>query len=103
MLDHVVVQVGTGPTGSCASSTWTTVLYWGDGDTSNNGHLGSLYSGEIDNQAIPFAHLYNSSTTGIGIDINALTSPGTFPCLRIFAPVSGDGDAAQVDSIEILP
>jgi len=103
MFDHIVIQLGTGPTGACSSSAWTTVLYWGDGDASNNGQLGSLYPGEIDNQTIPFAHLYNGSTPGIAIDADALGGSGIYPCLRIFAPVSGDGDAAQVDSIEILP
>lgn len=102
-LDHVILQVGTGPTGSCASSTWTTVFYWGDGDLTNNGQLGSLYPGEVDNQSVPFSDLYNGSTPGIGIDVNAITSPGTFPCLRLYSPVSGSGDAAQIDSIEILP
>jgi hypothetical protein len=103
MLDHIIVEVGTGPSGSCSSSTWMTVLNWGDTDPNNNGQLGNLFPGELDNQSIPFVHLYNGSTAGIGIDINALSTPGFYPCLRIYSPVSGDGDAAQVDSIEILP
>jgi hypothetical protein len=103
MFDHVVLQVGTGPSGSCGSSTWTTVLYWGDADASNNGQIGNLYPGEADNQSIPFSNLYLGATPGIAIDIDALGASGIYPCLRIYSPVSGDGDSAQVDSIEILP
>jgi hypothetical protein len=103
MLDHVVLQVGPGPSGSCGSSTWTTVFDWGDGNASNNGQLGGLYPGEIDNQSIPFANLYLGSTTGIAIDTDALAAPGIYPCLRVYSPATGNGDAAQVDAIEILP
>ncbi len=103
MLDHVVLEVGTGPSGSCGSSTWTTVLNWGDGVLTNNGQLGSLYPGEADNQSIPFSNLYLGTTPGIAIDIDALGASGIYPCLRIYSPLSGDGDSAQVDSIEILP
>ena len=103
MLDHVILEVGTGPSGSCGSSAWTTVFNWGDGDLSNNGQLGSQYPGEADNQSIPFSKLYNGITPGVAIDTDSLGASGIFPCLRIYSPVSGDGDAAQVDSIEILP
>ena len=103
MLDHVVLEVGTCPSGSCGSSTWTTVFYWGDADTNNNGMLGSTFPGEVDNQSIPFSNLYLGTTPGIAINIDALGASGIYPCLRIYSPVSGSGDAAQVDSIEILP
>jgi hypothetical protein len=100
-FDHVILQVGTGPSGSCSSSTWYTVFYWGDSDPANNGHIGSMFGPtEIDNQSMSTSVLYNQ--TGVAIDADALGVSGTFPCLRIISPLSGDGDAAEVDAIEIL-
>ena len=100
-FDHVILQVGTGPSGSCASSTWYTVFYWGDSDPNNNGHIGSMFGPiEFDNQNMSTSVLYNQ--TGVAIDADALGVSGTFPCLRIISPLSGDGDAAEVDAIEIL-
>jgi hypothetical protein len=104
-IDWVVTEVGTGPSGSCASSTWYTVLNWGDGNASNNGIIGGAYP-ENDNQPIPFSALYLGSTTGIAIDLNdpALGVPGgTYPCVRVSAPLGGDNDAGEVDSIQVLP
>ena len=104
MLDHIVLQVGTGPSGSCASSTWTTVFYWGDGDLTNNGQLGSLYPGEVDNQSIPFSDLYNGSTLVSVLTYNATHhAPAPSPACGFTRPSPASGDAAQIDSIEILP
>ncbi|MCD4672870.1 MAG: hypothetical protein K8R77_09420 [Anaerolineaceae bacterium] len=101
-FDHVILQVGTGPSGSCGSSAWYTVLYWGDSDPANNGHIGNMFGGvELDNQAIFTSDLYNN--TGIAIDADALGLSAVYPCLKIISPISGDGDAAEVDAIEILP
>lgn len=101
-FDHVILQLGTGPTGSCTSSSWHTVLYWGDSDPANNGHIGNMFGGvELDNQAIFTSDLYNN--TGIAIDADALGLSAVYPCLKIISPISGDGDASEVDAIEILP
>lgn len=103
-FDHVVLQVGTGPSGSCGSSTWTTVFYWGDSDPTNNGHIGGMYGPtEVDNQTMFTSDLYLGSTTGIAIDTDALGASGIYPCLRVYSPISGSGDSAQIDAIGILP
>ena len=100
----MIVEVGTGPSGSCASSTWSMVFNWGDGISSNNGSLGSTHP-ENDNENIPFADLYGTPLqTGIAIDLNAVgITSGTYPCLRLSAPLGGANDPAQTDSIEVLP
>jgi hypothetical protein len=101
-FDHVILQIGSGPSGACDSGSWFTVLYWGDSDPTNNGHLGDMFGPtEVDNQAIMTDDLYNG--TGIAIDADALGLSGIYPCLKIISPTSGDGDASEVDAIEILP
>jgi len=105
LMDWVITEVGTGPSGACLSSTWYLALNWGDGNSGNNGILGGAYP-EMDNQDIPLSALYVGSTTGIAIDLDApaLSVPaGLYPCLRIYALLGGSNDPAQVDSIEILP
>ena len=105
MMDWVITEVGTGPSGSCATSTWYTILNWGDGSVSNNGIIGGAYP-ENDNEVIPQSALYLGSTTGIAIDIDdpALSVPaGIYYCVRFSAPLGGGNDPGEVDSIEILP
>ena len=71
-LDSVSVEIGTGPSGSCATSIWYTGFNWGDYVVTNNGHLGNTFP-EIDNQEIPTSFLYGSAPlqTGIAIDLDS--------------------------------
>jgi hypothetical protein len=104
-FDWVTFQVGTGPSGACVSSPYSSALVWGDGNPSNNGHLGSSYP-EGDNQVIPFSALYGSPPfqTGIAIDLDALGLSDVYPCLRIISPINWpDNDGSEVDAIQILP
>ncbi len=97
-MDWVIVQVSTTPGGP-----WYTILNWGNGGPDGNTSIGQLgYSvGEADNENIPQADLYNNS--GIQIDVDGAGVPaGTYPYLRIYSPPGGDGDAAQIDSIQIF-
>jgi hypothetical protein len=41
-------------------------------------------------------------STGIGIDLDGVVPPGTYPYIRIISP-SDSGDGVDVDAIEILP
>jgi len=102
-LDTVIVEVGSGPSGSCGSSDWSTAFNWGDGNAANNGHLGGSYP-ELDNQVIPMSILYGSGAlqVGIGIDLNSLGLSGVYSCVRITSPINWpDNDGSEVDSIEI--
>ena len=107
-LDWVSVEVGDGPSGSCAASTWYTAFNWGDYNVTNNGMLGGTFA-ELDNQEIPLSFLYGSGNlqTGIAIDLNssALGIPaGLYPCIRIISPFNDpSNDSAEVDAVQILP
>ena len=103
-FDWVSVQIGDGPSGDCASGNWTTVLNWGDGDPTNNGHLGGSYP-ENDNQLVPFGDLIGPPglQTGIGIDLDSFIPNGTYSCIRINSPFNWpDNDGSEVDALEIL-
>lgn len=99
MMDNVIVEISE----NCSSTAWHTVLNWGDGDSSNNGHLGSLYA-EVDNEYILKSDLYGSTfQTGIAIDLDALGLNGVYSCLRIISPINWpDNDPAEIDAIQIL-
>jgi len=107
-LDFVSVEVGTGPSGACDSSTWHYAFNWGDGVVTNNGHLGNTFP-EIDNQAIPTSALWGIPPlqTGIAINLDDLAlgiPPGYYPCIRLISPFNWpDNDPSEVDALEILP
>jgi hypothetical protein len=107
-LDWVSVEMGTGPSGSCATSTWYMGFNWGDYVVTNNGHLGNSYP-EIDNQEIPLGALWGAYPlqTGIAIDLDstALDIPaGLYPCIRLISPFNyPDNDPSEVDALEIIP
>jgi hypothetical protein len=107
-LDWISVEIGSGPSGSCAASTWYTAFNWGDYNVTNNGMLGGTFP-ELDNQEIPLSFLYGSGNlqTGIAIDLNssALGIPaGLYPCIRIISPFNDpSNDSAEVDAVQILP
>ena len=107
-LDWVSIEIGTGPTGACATGDWYFGFNWGDMIVTNNGHLGNLFP-EIDNQQIPTDILWGTSPlkTGIGIDLDnsGLGIPsGLYPCIRIISPFNyPDNDPSEVDALEIVP
>ena len=98
-LDWVIVEIG-----SSSSGPWTQVFYWGDNNLDGNTNIGQAGYGagsEPDNHQIPFADLYGGP--GVAIDVDAMAAPGTYRYVRISAPLGGDNDAAEVDSVETLP
>ena len=107
-LDWVSIEIGTGPTGACATGDWYFGFNWGDMIVTNNGHLGNLYP-EIDNQQIPTDILWGNPPlqTGIAIDLDnsSLGIPsGLYPCIRIISPFNyPDNDPSEIDALEILP
>jgi hypothetical protein len=106
-FDWITLQVGTGPSGSCASGTWFTALNWGDWNRDNNGHLGNSYP-ENNNETIPLSDLHGGAfQTGISIDLDStpLGIPNQqYPCVRVISPINWpDNDGSEMDSLEILP
>jgi hypothetical protein len=106
-FDWVTLQVGTGPSGACATGSWFTALDWGDMNRDNNGHLGNSYP-EIDNERISISDLHGGIfQTGISIDLDAapLGIPNQqYPCVRVISPINWpDNDGSEMDSLEILP
>lgn len=109
LMDVVILQVGDG-------SNWYTVLDWGDtllsGPDTNTNISVPLASppnltncaGEPDNCEIDASLLIASMgfSTGIGIDLDGVVPPGTYPYIRIISP-SDSGDGVDVDAIEVLP
>ena len=108
MFDHVVVEVSKSASGACATGggRWDTVLYWGDSDPNNNGHLGSMFGPvEYNNQAVPITDLYGTPPlqTGIAIDLDALGLSDVYNCVRITTPINWpDNDPAEVDALQVL-
>ena len=106
-LDSVSVEIGSGPSGSCATSTWYMGFNWGDYVVTNNGQLGNLYP-EIDNQEIPTSILWGNPPlqTGIAIDLDSVSlgiPSGLYPCIRLISPFNyPDNDPAEVDALQIL-
>jgi hypothetical protein len=102
LLDWVVVQVGTSPSGP-----WFTVFYWGDGILDSNTNIGQAGYGppEADNQSIPLTVLYGSPPlrTGITVDVDARAPANTYGYVRIYSPFNPNSDPTEVDSIEVLP
>ncbi|MBN1311361.1 MAG: hypothetical protein JXB30_08065 [Anaerolineae bacterium] len=105
-MDWMIVQIGTSSAGP-----WLTVFYWGDGGLDSNTSLGrnGFTVTEADNEPIPMTNpqlLYVPTAplliTGVGIDVDALVTPGIYQWLRVFAPNGGTNDPAQVDYIEII-
>jgi hypothetical protein len=101
-MDWIIIQISE--TG--ASGTWYTVFNWGDYVADNNTNVAG-FTPEDDNLPIPMASLYGippAPKTGIAIDVDSLGIPaGTYGWLRLFVPVGGAGDGADVDAIEVLP
>lgn len=102
-LDWVIIQVGDG-------YNWYTVFNWGDevADSNTNMDYGFLPPipppNEQDNRDIPLAEFYNN--TGVAIDLDSLGAylpDGTYPWIRIIAPLGDTGDGLEVDAIEVLP
>ena len=103
MLDWVVVEVC--PDAACATSYQ--VFYWGNASADLNTNIGAIYGPpEIDNQSIPNADLYGTSPfqTGIAIDLDSVSGipDGTYPYVRLYSPLGGGNDAAQVDALEVI-
>lgn len=116
-LDWMIVEIGDG-------SNWYTVFYWGDEIRDTNTNMdynllpcpstapyppgcppgGSLY--EPDQREIPpiYFYPYTASSSGITIDLDLPFIPqGTYPYIRITAPM-GDADGQlEIDAIEVLP
>ena len=100
-LDWVIIEVSTS-----SSGPWVQVFNWGNDILDANTNIGQAGYGagsEPDNNPIPFADLYGGNSPGIAIDIDAFAPAGTYQWLRIMAPLGGDNDAAEVDSVESLP
>ena len=107
-LDWIIIEL------SVDATTWYTTFYWGDGYTSpmdDNTNIVAYSNdpsgpnpGEVDNEPIPLNDLYPYPGTGIAIDINFLSDPpdAQHRYVRLSSPAGGDGDPAQIDSIERL-
>ena len=108
MLDYVIVEVSKSASSACATGggVWDTVLYWGDSDPSNNGHLGNMFGPiEYNNQSVPTVDLYGIPPlqTGIAIDLDVLGLSDVYHCVRITTPINWpDNDPAEVDAIQVL-
>lgn len=92
-MDQVIIEIGDG-------TNWYQVFNWGDDLPDNNSNL-VIGGSETDNRPINAGSLING--TGVGIDIYSLGLTGSYPCLRITAPIGGDGDGIDIDAIEIYP
>ena len=107
-LDHVIVEVGTSASGTCAAgeNNWNTVLFWGDNKSKNNGHLADKFGKlESNNQIIQSSDLYGEAPlqSGIAIDLDVMGLSGVYNCVRITTPINWpDNDPAEVDAIQVL-
>ena len=94
VMDWVILEVGDGV-------NWYTVLNWGNGIVDANAIIASVGLPETDNRRICSTDLYDSS--GVALDLDTVVPPGTYPYLRLTAPI-GDGDGTvEVDAIMPLP
>jgi hypothetical protein len=102
-LDWVTVDVCADP--SCTVAF--TVFDWGHGGVDTNTNIGVAGYGppESDNQFIPYANLWGAAPyqTGIAIDVDMAAPAGTYQWVRIYSPMGGDNDPAEVDAVEVLP
>lgn len=110
-MDHVIVGISHLANGS----VYYQVFYWGDTNRDTNTNIGNIVTStpyvEDDNQVVPLSSLYPSPVptdtptgTGILIDVDTAISsppPGPYQYIVIISPNTGDGDEAQVDSVEI--
>lgn len=100
-MDWIMLEISTD------GITWVTIFNWSDGIDDANSSLIPTYagSGEPDNYGIPAAAplVGNPFTTGIMIDADAVAPLGTYMFVRISSPLGGSGNAAELDSIEVLP
>lgn len=97
LMDHVILQLSDG-------YNWYTILNWGDNiaDRNTNVDITSIGGTEDDNRDIASAILYNA--TGVAIELDGVIPDGTYPYIRISAPIGDPGnDGCDVDAIEILP
>jgi hypothetical protein len=104
-MDWVVVDI------SEDGNNWHQVFNWGDSITDTNTNVASYNfngdTGERDNEFIYSRDLWPgglAANTGIAIDINVINPPvgSQYRYIRFRCPDGGDGDPAQVDSIERL-
>jgi len=98
-LDWVQIDVCGDP---CTG--WVTVFNWGDDIPDTNTNVAAYAAGgETDNESIPAANLHNG--TGVTIDVDPFGMPaGGYRYIRVYSPINWpNNDAAQVDSIEIVP
>jgi hypothetical protein len=115
LLDTVIVGISEFPD----ARYYFEVLNWGNNisdintnvDTSNalfpaDPTCLAPFAPECDNRTIPTSYLYPQPIggTGITIDVDGAPNilPGTYRYLVIICPTTG-GDAAQIDSVEVLP
>jgi hypothetical protein len=119
-LDWVVVDVCSDP----LCITAYRVFNWGDNIVDANtsiGEAGYGSAGEPDNDLIPMTSppLYGAPpppldpltpngsgiVAGIGIDVNPLygVPDGTYQWVRIYSPLGGANDGAQVDALYVIP
>ena len=110
LMDWVLVEI------SADNSTWYPVFYWGNctppdppgpqgtciADTNANVNINVIGGYEVDNRALNPSILYNNS--GVTIDIDSLGLSGSYPYIRITAPIiggsTGNGDGLTLDSIQ---
>lgn len=100
-LDWVIVEVSTNGT-----EPWFPVFNWGNNIVDGNTNIGQAGIGdgnEPDNQPLPFSVLYNGNSPGIAIDIDEVVPADTYQWVRIWSPLGGDNDGAEVDSLQPLP
>jgi hypothetical protein len=111
-LDQIIIGIMV----NAADSYYYQVFNWGDNiaDSNTNADFNILppdgsptcLEPECDNRIIPLANLYPYPGTGIVIDVDtapSLPPPGVYNYIIIISPLGGDGDAAQIDSIQIVP
>jgi uncharacterized repeat protein (TIGR01451 family) len=105
LLDMVQIEIGDG-------TNWYTVFNWGDNvaDTNTNVDYNILPvpvapplppPEEADERIIPATALYNN--TGVAIDLDPVAPVGTYPYLRITAPIDGNDGGLEFVDIVALP
>jgi hypothetical protein len=120
LMDPVQIDVAQATqTGEPDSTTWRTILIWGDDNISNNGSIPPQYAidGESADDPIAAVDLYAGSdfngdgvideTDGSGVAIDIGESSGTvwrFVRIRRFPPGSATdpSEAAEIDALETL-
>jgi hypothetical protein len=106
LMDCVILEVGDGV-------NWYTVFNWGDNNVDTNASMNMNtigVSAETDNFAVDASAMYDSTLTGIAIDVDGnlpygVIPPGTYKYLRITSPGNppDSGDGVEIDAIHVIP